>query len=84
MGYRFPGHRPGFLFWLRQWSWWLVLLITVTVVAATSISTGPWRHADAEVVQSAAVVLGVFATVSWRMRKWPLVFAVGWASGRAV
>jgi hypothetical protein len=69
---------------LRQWSWWLVLLITVTVVAATSISTGPWRHADAEVVQSAAVVLGVFATVSWRMRKWPLVFAVGWASGRAV
>jgi hypothetical protein len=39
--------------------------------------------ADAEVVESAAVAQGAFATVSWRMRKWPLVLAMGWASGRA-
>lgn len=53
MGFRFPGHRPWFLFWFApvvlsgsmRWllrTWWEPLLMTVTVLAATRISTEVW------------------------------------------
>ena len=41
MGYRFPGHRPGFLFWLAP-----VVFVGVDVVAAEDLVVGFADHGD--------------------------------------